>query len=86
MMKSRSIALLAVLAAGLAACGGRVDLKPAAGNTMPPKPAGAPQAPTIAELMQATPQARPQRNAELLIRSGERSDDEFDLPPGGNSD
>ena len=75
----RSLLLLALLA--LSACGGRQALKPLEGQSTPPIPRGADAAPTAQELMQASSQARPERNAELLRQSEERQDDPFDLPP-----
>ena len=65
----------------LAACGGRVDLKPAPGNTMPVKPETAAATPTPEQLMTPSAQARPKRSDEQLKRSEERQDDRFDLPP-----
>ena len=65
----------------LAACGSREQLRPAAGETLPPKPAAAAETPTPAELLEPSTQARPERSDELLKRSEERRDDRFDLPP-----
>jgi hypothetical protein len=65
----------------LAACGGRQALKPAEGQGTPPIPRGATEVPTDQQLMEASTQARPQRNAELLRQSDERQDDPFELPP-----
>jgi hypothetical protein len=70
-----------LLALGLAACGGREELQPAQGKTLPPAPYGAEAQPTPSELMTPDAQARPQRSDELLRRSEERRDDRFDLPP-----
>lgn len=75
----RAIVLLALL--GLAACGGRQALKPIEGQRSPPVPRGADAAPTPQQLMEASTQARPERNAELLRQSEEREADTFDLPP-----
>lgn len=75
-------ALLAIGLLALAACGGRQPLKPLANQKLPAIPRGAAVSPTPAELMQASTQARPQRNVELLTQSEKRKDDEFDLPPG----
>jgi hypothetical protein len=44
-------------------------------------PTGAATAPTSADLLTPTIQARPERNVELLTQSREREDDAFDLPP-----
>jgi ABC-type glycerol-3-phosphate transport system substrate-binding protein len=78
-MTRAAIALAALLV--LAACGGRVALKPAAGNTVPPKAETAAAAPTPEQLMTADSQARPKRSDEQLKRSEERREDKFDLPP-----
>jgi hypothetical protein len=77
----RKLPLLLALAAALAGCGGRQALKPADGKTMPVAPRGAAEVPTVDELLTPSPQARPERNAELLRQSRERKDDPFDLPP-----
>lgn len=65
----------------LAGCGARQDLKPTAGNTLPPKPAFATTVPTATDLMTPPSQAMPTRNDELLTRSQERTNDRFSQPP-----
>jgi len=70
-----------LLALCLTACGGREELRPAAGETLPPKPYAADAAPSPSELMTPEAQARPRRSDELLRKSEERRDDRFDLPP-----
>jgi hypothetical protein len=65
----------------LAACGGKEELRPAAGESLPPTPVGVETPPTPSELMQPEVQARPRRSDELLRKSEERRDDRFDLPP-----
>ncbi|HEU4968129.1 hypothetical protein [Sphingomonas sp.] len=75
----RAVVALAILA--LAACGGKNELTPAAGASLPPKPAAAATPPTPTELMTPSVQARPRRSDELLKQSEERRDDRFDLPP-----
>ena len=72
-----SIALLLALSA----CGVKTDLKPQAGDSLPPAPYGRADTPTSAQLMEAPPQAAPARSIELRQRSEERADDPFDLPP-----
>lgn len=72
-------ALAAVLA--ITACGQRADLKPLAGETLPPPPLGATEPKSPEELLTPTPQAAPERSVELRRRSEERQDDPFDLPP-----
>ncbi|MEA3387869.1 hypothetical protein [Sphingobium sp. CCH11-B1] len=72
---------LALTALALSGCGGREALKPVAGQKLPAIPIGATTAPTAADLMQPSIQARPGRNVELLTQSRKRGNDEFDLPP-----
>ena len=68
-------------AATLAACGQTQDLRPAAGESLPPPPYGRADRPTAEELLALDPQAAPERSVELRRRSEEREDDPFDLPP-----
>ena len=77
----RYTGLAAALLLPLAACGDRQELRPAPGQSMPVAPAMAAKTPTIAELLEAPPIARPERVNELLKRSEERREDRFDLPP-----
>lgn len=79
-MMMRPLSALAALLA-LAACGQRADLKPLAGETLPPPPLGASEPKTPEELLVPTPQAAPERSVELRRRSEERQDDPYDLPP-----
>lgn len=65
----------------LAACGNKGDLKPAVGDSLPPKPYGAVATPTARDLVEPSPQTRPTRSDEVLRNSEERRSDEFDLPP-----
>lgn len=69
------------LALALVACGKAAPLKPAAGESLPVAPYGATEPPTANMLLTAAPEARPDRQDELLRRSEERKSDEFDLPP-----
>ncbi|WP_374531976.1 hypothetical protein, partial [Novosphingobium sp.] len=73
--------VLPAMILGLAACGQRADLKPQAGNSLPPAPYGREDQPTAEGLMKTTPQAVPERSVELRKRSEERTQDPFDLPP-----
>lgn len=82
-MKNRAILGATMLAAlALAGCGQRGDLVRSSGEHGPATPAGEQDAPTAAELTTPTTQARPQRSDEVLRKSEERQDDEYDLPPG----
>jgi hypothetical protein len=79
----RAAALTLSVALALAACGGRVTLKPKEGAALPVKPEGASAQPTPDQLMTPATQAAPKRSEEPLKRSQEREDDKFDLPPEG---
>ncbi len=70
-----------VMALALTGCGAADGLQPGPSAALPPKPYGASAAPTAAQLMQSTNQARPERSDELLRSSDQRRGDEFDLPP-----
>ena len=83
MNKVYSILLLTGTAVVLAACGNRGDLQPAKGEAMPPAVYGEAKAPSGEDLLVPSTQAMPERSDELLRRSEERQDDEFDLPPPG---
>lgn len=75
------IALALTAALALIGCGQRAELKPLAGETLPPAPLGAAAPKTSAELLTPPTQAAPERSVELRRRSEEREDDPFDLPP-----
>ncbi len=77
----RGRVLPAVLLLALGACGQQADLKPKAGQDLPPAPYGREDRPKAEALLQTSPQAAPERNVELRKRSEERADDPFDLPP-----
>ncbi len=81
-MKNRMIFAATALLA-LAACGKRDALRPAAGLSMPPKPATAAAQPDVNALLTPPPETRPGRNDDPLRRSEERPDDRFELPPPG---
>lgn len=78
----RTLALVAALIA-LAGCGKRELLTPPVGASLPPKPAMAATVPTVDQLLTPSTQQRPGRSEELLLRSEERPDDRFNLPPPG---
>lgn len=82
---ARSFALPAILltALALAGCGKQLDLKPADGHPLPPKPATAATQPTPKQLLTPSPQSRPERVDDLLKKSQERRVDPFDQPPPG---
>ncbi len=78
---TRPIAALLILVL-LAGCGGRGQLRPPEGASLPPPPYAVAQPLTADQLLTPDIQARPERADELLRRSEERQDDRFDLPPG----
>ncbi len=81
-MNTGRLMLVAAVLASLSACGSRKGLEPKPGMAPVPVAHGASQPASAAELMQPSPQARPDRTAEPLKRSQERpSEDPFDLPP-----
>jgi hypothetical protein len=65
----------------LTSCGQRATLAFPAAPAGPAIPAGDTDAPTPAELVTPSTQARPSRDDELLRQSTVRESDEFDLPP-----
>ncbi|MDB5690007.1 MAG: hypothetical protein JWL91_1883 [Sphingomonas bacterium] len=75
--------VLATALIALAGCGKRELLTPPAGASLPPKPAMARSVPTVDQLLTPSTQQRPGRSEELLLRSEERPDDRFNLPPPG---
>ena len=78
MHRLSSIALTALFLAG---CGRVADLEPAAGRTLPQKPALASRPLTADELLTPPTYARPERVDELGRRGEPRRVDRFDLPP-----
>ncbi len=74
---------LAIIALGLAlaACAREADLQPAAGKSLPQKPALASRPLTSEELLELPPHADPRRVDELVKRGEIRKADRFDLPP-----
>ena len=81
MKTGRPIIIVTALAFALGGCGNLRELKPVAGQTPPAVAYGAQTPETATQLLEPSVQARPERNVELLSRSVERTDDEFDLPP-----
>lgn len=79
---ARAALASAVAVLALAGCGGKSELQPAPGQSLPPAPFAAEVQPTPSELITPSVQARPQRSDELLRRSEERREDRFNLPPG----
>lgn len=67
----------------LAGCGQREVLTPRPGASLPPKPELAATQPDSTDLLTPRTGERPERSEELLLKSEERPDDRFDLPPPG---
>ena len=79
-IRPKAAALMLALVA-LAACGKQAELHYPAGSPGPATPTGSAAPPTPADLVAPTPQSRPQRSDEVLMKSEERQSDDFDLPP-----
>lgn len=77
----RALAALTLLAL-LGACGSMKALRPTPGMSTVPVAIGADKPQSAEALITPTTQARPDRQADLLIQSQERPSDPFDLPPG----
>jgi hypothetical protein len=73
--------LATTIVLSLGACGRVADLKPAAGQHLPLKPAMARATPTPDQLLTPPAYAAPTRVDELMKRSMPRAPDPFDLPP-----
>jgi predicted small lipoprotein YifL len=74
-----------ILALLLGACGKVGPLEPRAGAAAPAKAVGAEAVADAETLLTPSVQARPGRSDELMRRSERRTDDPFDLPPGGST-
>ncbi len=66
------------------ACGAKGPLTPKAGNDLPVKAFAQTEEQTADNLLRTSPQARPNREQEILSRSTIRTEDPFDLPPEGD--
>lgn len=83
-MHHRSLALFALtLALPLSACGGVQRLSQPRNPLAVPAATGAAAPQTPAEMIEPSTQAVPNRQAEPLLRSQERPEDPFNLPPSG---
>ena len=80
---ARTAAPVILIALALSGCGRKAALEPLPGHMLPPAPYGSDVQPTAEELLELSPQARPERSIELRSESEEREDDPFDLPPEG---
>ena len=83
-MPRSSVLLAGAALAGLVAlpaCGSRQKLTAVEGTKPVPPAYGAATAAGPDQLLEASTQARPERNVELRRKSEARTDDPFDLPP-----
>jgi predicted small lipoprotein YifL len=80
-MNKKSMGLCLILL--LSACGKVGPLEPRPGAAAPVKAYGAESVADNERLITPSVQARPGRSDELMRRSERRTDDPFDLPPGG---
>jgi hypothetical protein len=81
-MRRLGLFALTTGAALASACGVRAPLTPAPGANLPVAPLGRETRPVADELLLPDPQAAPaNRTVELRLRSEERRDDPYDLPP-----
>lgn len=76
----RTLATILFIAA-LAGCGSRKELALNPGQTPAPVARGAERSETPGEMTRFETQARPDRSGEPILRSEERRDDAFNLPP-----
>jgi predicted small lipoprotein YifL len=83
-VKSKTKLAALTLALLLGACGKVGPLEPRAGAGAPAKAYGAEAVADAETLLTPSVQARPGRSDELMRRSERRTDDPFDLPPGGS--
>lgn len=81
MKRITKFAALAAIAL-LGACGKMGELEPKAGVNKVPVAYGAEKPDGADDLINPSPQARPERSVELIRRSYARGNDPFDLPPG----
>ena len=72
---------IVLLSLALAACGRTADLEPAAGQSLPQKPAMASKPLTAEQLLALPTHADPERTDELNTKGAIRQVDRFDLPP-----
>ncbi len=72
-----------LMALMLCACGKVGPLEPRTGSSAPAKAHGAQEVADADALLTPSVQTRPGRSDELMRRSERRTDDPFDLPPGG---
>ena len=68
-------------ALALGGCGNKRMLKPEPGHDLPPAPYGSAYKPNADQLLKPPVEARPERNVDTRVRSEERADDPFNLPP-----
>lgn len=80
-MPRKALILVTLVALALAGCGNRRVLKPLAGHELPRAPYGSSYRPNADQLLKQPVEVKPERNVDVRVRSEERADDPFDLPP-----
>ncbi|KUR80425.1 argininosuccinate lyase [Novosphingobium sp. Fuku2-ISO-50] len=76
-----TVLLVALSALALAGCGNRRVLKPEPGHDLPRAPYGSTYKPNADQLLKPPVESKPERNVDARVRSEERGDDPFNLPP-----
>ena len=79
--KTATLMIVALSALTLSGCGNRRVLTPLAGHALPREPYGSSYRPNADQLLKPTVEAKPERTVDARVRSEERADDPFDLPP-----
>jgi hypothetical protein len=79
--KIATLMIVAMSALTLSGCGNRRVLTPLAGHTLPRVPYGSSYRPNADQLLKPPITAKPERTVDARVRSEERADDPFDLPP-----
>jgi len=79
--KTATLVILGMSMLALSGCGNRRVLKPLAGHTLPREPYGSSYKPNADQLLKPPVEAKPERTVDARVRSEERADDPFDLPP-----
>ena len=79
--KTATLVCLASSVLALSGCGNRRVLTPLKGHALPHEPYGSSYRPNADQLLKPPVEAKPERAVDARVRSEERADDPFDLPP-----